>query len=210
MTARTAARWSFPLLIVAAAGVAHGFEGKDAAALTAERDAAIEQVKTIVNQPVQALPFSTEERVGMYRPSWFHDGAGRPNFLVVDVRQSQQFPYDKFEYVASDINPGVMFRGHDLEFNANTKYFYTDRTVPKKRLTPEEMVEINRLYRIIGERERDLARLQAGQPMEPASPAPAPAPASAPDRNAAPFYAAAGAVVLMLGFVLYRVRAGRS
>ena len=207
MTARTAARWSFTLLIVAAASaVAHGFERADAAALTAERDAAIEQVKRIVNQPVQALPFSTEERVGMYRPGWFHDGAGRPNFLAVDVRQSQEFPYDKFEYVASDISPGVMFRGHDLEFNANTKYFYTDRTVPKKRLGQEEMVEINRLYRIIGEREQDLARLRAGLPQEPA----APAPASAPDRNATPFYVAAGAVVLMLGVVLYRVRAARS
>jgi hypothetical protein len=37
-----------------------------------------------------------------------------------------------------------------LEFNAQTKYFYTDRSLPKKKLTEAEMEEINQLYRIIG------------------------------------------------------------
>jgi hypothetical protein len=41
-----------------------------------------------------------------------------------------------------------------------TKYFYTDRSVPKKRLTEAEMLEINRLYRIIGHDEEQLARSQ--------------------------------------------------
>ena len=31
-----------------------------------------------------------------------------------------------------------------------TKYFYEDRSLPKKKLTGEEMLEINRLYRVIG------------------------------------------------------------
>src|SRR6185312_13200587 len=45
---------------------------------------------------------------------------------------------------------GVMFRGRDLEFNAMTKLFYTNRMLPKKRLTETEMLEINSLYRVIG------------------------------------------------------------
>ena len=42
-----------------------------------------------------------------------------------------------------------------------TKYFYTDRSVPKKKLTETEMLEINRLYRIIGRCEQQLVQLQA-------------------------------------------------
>ncbi len=38
----------------------------------------------------------------------------------------------------------------ELEFNSMTKYFYTDRRLPKKKLTGDEMLEINQLYRIIG------------------------------------------------------------
>ena len=44
-----------------------------------------------------------------------------------------------------------MFRGSDLEFNPMTKYFYTDRSLPKKKLQEYEMLEINRFYRIIGQ-----------------------------------------------------------
>ena len=81
-------------------------------------------------------------------------------------------------YVTSDLNPGVVFVGLQLEFNAMTKYFYLDRSVPKKKLTQAEMVEINRLYRIIGHCEQQLARLQNPEPVaaansdsaEPASP----------------------------------------
>ena len=43
-----------------------------------------------------------------------------------------------------------MFIARNLEFNAMTKYFYVDRTLPKARLSEPEMLEINRLYRIIG------------------------------------------------------------
>jgi hypothetical protein len=68
--------------------------------------------------------------------------------------------YDKYGYVNSDLNPGVVFIGQDLEFNSMTKYFYTDRSVPKKKLTEPEMLEINRLYRIIGRCEKELAQLQ--------------------------------------------------
>jgi len=58
--------------------------------------------------------------------------------------------------VTSDVNPGVVFVGPELEFNSMTKYFYVDRSLPKKKLTEAEMLEINRLYRIIGTCEEKL------------------------------------------------------
>ncbi|HMD53952.1 MAG TPA: hypothetical protein VKJ65_05330, partial [Phycisphaerae bacterium] len=58
------------------------------------------------------------------------------------------------------LNPGVVFLGNELEFNSRTKYFYTDRLVPKKRLTEAEMLEINQLYRVIGHCEQQLDELQ--------------------------------------------------
>jgi hypothetical protein len=82
----------------------------------------------------------------------------------VDIRTTQQFPYVD-QYVTSDLNPGVVFLGQELEFNSMTKYFITDRSVPKKKLTEAEMVEINRLYRIIGHCEQQLNELQNPEPL---------------------------------------------
>jgi hypothetical protein len=156
---------SLLLLLAGVLGIAgYGFQRTDEAALVAERDDAIQNVKQIVNQPAEALPFEPKGIVGTFENGWFHEGANRPDFLATDVRASQKFSYDRYDYVTSNLNPGVMFRGRDLEFNPETKYFYTDRTLPKKRLTEAEMVEINRLYRIIGAREQDLARLR-GEPL---------------------------------------------
>ena len=41
-----------------------------------------------------------------------------------------------------------------------TKLFYTNRSLPKHRLTEAQMVEVNRLYRIIGHCQDELNRLQ--------------------------------------------------
>jgi hypothetical protein len=68
--------------------------------------------------------------------------------------------YASQPYVTSDLNPGVVFIGSELEFNAATKFFYLDRSLPKKRLTEAEMLEINRLYRIIGQDKARLSKLQ--------------------------------------------------
>src|SRR3954463_14809218 len=106
-------------------------------ALVEERDAALEQVRRIVNDPVPALPRDPDARVSVYSPGWFHEGAQRPNFAA-DVRRTQQLPYERSEYVTSDLNPGLMFRGRDLEFNSMLKYFYTDRSLPKRRLGESE------------------------------------------------------------------------
>jgi hypothetical protein len=120
--------------------------------VNADVNEAIERVKQIVNQPVQSYPRDPSARVTVYSPGWFHPGAIEPDFRNVDVRRTQDLSYGRREWVTSDVNPGVMFRGADVEFNAMTKYFYTDRSLPKKRLTEEEMLEINRLYRVIATR----------------------------------------------------------
>jgi hypothetical protein len=118
----------------------------DEAHMTAAQ--AEQRVREIVNQPIKHLPRTDE--AAQFSPGWFHPGAITPDFAHVDIRQSQELPYAKFDYVTSDLNPSEMFYGHSLEFNAMTKYFYTDRTLPKRRLSEDEMLEINRLYRIIG------------------------------------------------------------
>jgi hypothetical protein len=95
-------------------------------------------------------------QVRVFSPGWFHPGAARPDFNNADVRTTQAHPYDGPGYVTSDLNPGIVFDGSQLEFNPQLKYFYTDRSVPKKKLSEEEMLEINRLFRVIGGCEQQL------------------------------------------------------
>ena len=128
----------------------------DTNAVHAEMETAMHQVEKIVNQPVPAYRRQPGMRVGVYSPGWFHEGAHKPDFEHADVRTTQETPYAKDQYVTSDLNPGLVFLGSQLEFNAATKFFYTNRSVPKKKLTESEMLEINRLYRIIGNCERQL------------------------------------------------------
>lgn len=106
------------------------------------------RVVAIVNQPVTHLPRTP---VAAYYPQgWFHPGAIKPDFNTVDVRATQDLTYARFPYVTSSLNPTEMFIGGEVEFNAMTKYFYTDRSLPKKKLSEAEMLEINHLYRVIG------------------------------------------------------------
>ena len=131
-----------------------------------ERSNAWLQVCAIVNQPVQAYTRTPDMSVSEYSPGWFHPGASTPAFDSVDVRQSQQLIYANEPYVTSDVNPGIVFLGRDLEFNAMTKLFYTNRSLPKHRLSEAEMLEINRLYRVIGHCNNQIARLQVGSAAE--------------------------------------------
>jgi hypothetical protein len=133
------------------------------AALKAEMNQAMDKVRAIVNQPVQAYRRARGMRVAEY-PYWFHEGAARPHFNTVDVRTTQELIYDKDDYVTSDLNPGIVFIGRQLEFNSMTKYFYTNRSLPKKKLSQAEMLEINRLYRIIGRCEKEIVALENPEP----------------------------------------------
>ena len=128
----------------------------------AELAAATKQVEKIINQPVTAHMRTANMNVGTY-PGWFHPGASVPDFNTVDVRATRETPYDQHAYVCSENNPRLVYVGRELEFNSMTKYFYKDRTAPKKKLTEAEMLEVNRLYRIIGRCQQQLAQLRDPQ-----------------------------------------------
>ena len=142
------------LLSLFLAGFAFRWALPEIATLNGDEAQAERNVVAIVNQPVTHLPRTAE--AGVFSPGWFHAGAEKPDFGSVDIRETQEFPYARYAYVTSDVNPTEMFIGSELEFNAMTKYFYTDRTIPKKRLSDREMIEINHLYRVIGRDERAL------------------------------------------------------
>ena len=147
------------------------------AAAELEMTNACARVLRIVNRPVTYFRAGPGIEISIYHPGWFHDGAEKPDFNNVDIRTTQTLNYAKDKYVSSDLNPGIYFLGEDLEFNPNTKWFYADRSRPKRKLTEEEMVEINGLYRVIGKCETEIARLQNPQSPPPAAAAP-PAPPS--------------------------------
>lgn len=130
------------------------------AAVQAKLDDAVARVKAIINQPVSYQTRSSDMDVAMFGPGWFHDGAIKPDFATADIRTTQDLLYSKYRYVASDLKPDEVYVGSDLEFNAMTKYFYTDRTLPKKRLTEADMLEINQLYRTIAQCTEQLEQLK--------------------------------------------------
>jgi hypothetical protein len=136
------------------------------AALQLELTNAWHQVETIVCQTVPAFRREPGYEVSVYGPGgWFHPGAMTPDFNTVDVRKSQELPYAAHPWVSSDITPNMMFHGRDLEFNSMTKLFYTNRSLPKKRLSEAEMLQINSLYRTIGHCQSEIARLQPPAPV---------------------------------------------
>jgi hypothetical protein len=153
-----------PMLWLAPALAGAASTEDEIAALKAQKNNAIFKVQDIVNQPVTHLK-RTPEMVGVAEYDfWFHPGAITPDFDHVDVRTTQNLQYQSYQYVTSPQNPGEVFLGSELEFNAQTKYFYTDRSLPKKKLTEAEMEEINQLYRIIGHCNDQLYALENPDP----------------------------------------------
>ena len=116
---------------------------------------AVMRVQSIVNQPVPMAMRTPQMRVWDY-DTWFHPGSLKPDFNTIDVRRTQESPYDGEEFVSLKSRPDLVWRGSDLEFNSMLKFFYVDRGVPKKKLTEDEMLEVNRLYRTIGACEKEL------------------------------------------------------
>lgn len=138
------------------------------AQLKAALQQAEDQVRAIVNQPVTRVERTRSSHPVVYSPGWFHEGANRPAYATIDVRTTQDFPYNVkgSRYVSSDLNPTEMFLASELEFNANTKFYYTDLTLPKKKLTEPEMLHINELYRYIGQRRNDIRLIENPDFME--------------------------------------------
>jgi hypothetical protein len=126
---------------------------------------AVKDVEAIVNQMVPAYKRQPHMHVSTYKGGWFHPGAQRPNYNA-DVRTTQEKGYDDKEYVSSDLNQGLAWIGNQLEFNANLKYFYTNRTFPKKKLTDAEMQRINDLYKTIGKSENELKAILHPEEMD--------------------------------------------
>jgi hypothetical protein len=204
-------------------------QGTPGAQASADLEAAVAQVKEIVNQPVTRVAMTSPDQAALFQPGWFHPGAIVPDFDHVDVRASQDCPYGKWPYVTSDVTPGFMFPGPELSFNAMTKWFYTDRTLPKKKLSEQELLQINDLYRTIGKSLRTLRELQAkggaaaasvpdAAALGPMAPLVAPAPAGTADAPAAavdqdwlsPQRLEAAGAVLILALAWMWVRARRS
>lgn len=136
------------------------------AASQREMSDAVEKVQSIINQPAAMMARTPEMRVWEYE-FWFRPGSEKPDFNKIDVRNTQETQYENEDYVCLKTRPDRVWVGHDLEFNPMTKFFYLDRSIPKKKLTPEEMVEVNRLYRIIGRCEKELGK--SGIPLKPSS-----------------------------------------
>ena len=176
------------------------------ATIEQEKSETVAKVQAIVNQPVGALRQTPGMHVSISSPGWFHEGASKPDFNSVDVRLTQEAVYDKHQYVSSDLNPGLAFVGRQLEFNAMTKYFYTNRSLPKKKLSEAEMVEINRLYRIIGRCEKQLAKLRPRPALviEPESEEAEPTPKYEPVPKGNYVKAALGVSVVLLLYFGYR------
>jgi hypothetical protein len=130
------------------------------AAVQSRLDEAVDRVKDIVNQPVTHLARTPDMNVGVFSRGWFHEGAIKPDFATVDIRDTQELIYSKYTYVTSNLNPDEAFIASELEFNSMTKYFYTDRTIPKRRLSDDEMLEINQLYRTIAQCMQQLDQLK--------------------------------------------------
>ena len=105
-----------PLSWASAQAVAARADAKPTGAeLDAEAAQARRRIIEIVNQPITHLPRTGA--AGLFSPGWFHDGAIKPDFNTVDVRATQELPYQDFTYVTSDLNPSEMFVGNELEFN---------------------------------------------------------------------------------------------
>jgi hypothetical protein len=148
-----------PLSSPPAGAPAPGSPAAQVNAVASQINDAVRRIVAIVNQPITHLPRTPGMKIATYAPGWFHQGATRPDFNNVDITKTQALQYSRYEYVSSDLNPTEAFLGSELEFNSMTKYFYTDRTLPKKRLAMDEMLEINRLYRVIGQGEQQLKQL---------------------------------------------------
>ena len=140
-------------------------------------------------------------RVAVCGPGgWFPMGGDKPDFNTIDVRDTQDLRYTNYPYVTSDLNPGVVFRGSDVEFNHPMKYFYNDNAHPKKKLTEAEMLEINRLLRIIGRCQQLIADLQPPEP---------PPAFNFVQMLKSPFYGSALVAMLLLFLVLVSLRRKR-
>ncbi|HZZ19510.1 MAG TPA: hypothetical protein VFE25_09080 [Opitutaceae bacterium] len=128
---------------------------------------ALARAREIINQPVDSVPMTPEIRskAAVYQQGWVHDGAEIPHFIDAHIEASQEPVAAQYYWVTCNLTPGLAFRSQDREFNAQTKFFYMDRSLPKKRLSAGEMAELDVVYHKIGMYAAYLQR--AGHPWTP-------------------------------------------
>ncbi len=133
--------------------VADGLKDKAVRTARADFDKTTRQVQGIVNQtpPVVVKPPGATEVYGY----GYHPGANRPDYNANNLQSTRELW--KGEYVYINEVPGVYYRSADCEFNPQTKYFFTSRNVPKKRLSDAEYQELTRLYHLLGQQEKAIA-----------------------------------------------------
>ena len=154
---------AFPQIAATARGtLANATPDRLAAAIQAqgmaahtEMDAAMERVRGIVNQTPPTVPRPPPDAESYHYG--FHPGAITPDFAHADLFSTRELW--KGDYVNMDTAPGIYYRSADCEFNPQTKFFYTNRDVPKKKLTDAEIAEVVRLYRAIAADQLVLAAL---------------------------------------------------
>ncbi len=125
--------------------------GAEAPVTRAQMEAAVQRAQAIVNQ----VPPTVTKPPGAQ--SWnygYHPGATKPDFNKTDIVSGRELWLH--DYIDMQGSPGVYYRGTDCEFNSQTKFFFTNRSLPKKRLTDAEYQELVRLYRFLGRCEHDL------------------------------------------------------
>ena len=133
--------------------MADGLKDKAVRTARADFDKTTHQVQGIVNQtpPVVTKPPGATEVYGY----GYHPGANRPDYNANNLQSTRELW--KGEYVYINEVPGVYYRSADCEFNPQTKYFFTSRNVPKKRLSDAEYQELTRLYHLLGQQEKAIA-----------------------------------------------------
>jgi hypothetical protein len=111
---------------------------------------AVARVREIVNQPVTQLPVDVAMSIGTYN-GWYGGRPPPPDFENADVRTTQDTShYQDHDYGTSPLKPGIAFKLDEVAYNSQLNFFYVDPTVPKKKLSQNELEEINGLYREIG------------------------------------------------------------
>ena len=120
-----------------------------------EMDTAMGQVRGIVNQTPPVVP--KPPRGAQVKIYDYHPGALTPDFAHADLYSTRELWAGDF--VCMETAQNVYYRSADCEFNPQTKFFFTARNVPKKKLTDGEIAEIVRLYRIIASDQRLVAAL---------------------------------------------------
>ncbi len=132
-----------------------GLQGKAAAAARGEFDKTTRKVQAIVNQTPPIVPKPADD-AEVYHYS-YHPGANAPDYDAENLLATREIWKGEYAYIEGV--PNVYYRSAECEFNPQTKYFYTSRTVPKKKLSDAEYGELTRLFHLLGQQQKAMANV---------------------------------------------------